>query len=121
MNLDEKTILAKNIIFKRFYSCFIFYSYFYFLYSIPDNNNGEINNDYERCRGLVLNVDNSAIEEHGLVISGTQIVFLELLDGSFKKTTVKANNFLRARMETDKVFKLEMKFLLFFISLMISK
>ncbi len=54
----------------------------------------------ERVVGKVVEVDNSQIEKHGLVLYGSQNIKVDI-DGRI----FRANNQLRAQMELDKIFK----------------
>ena len=52
----------------------------------------------------VLKVDNSLVEQHGLVKFGSQKLTVQLLNPKYKGFTTYANNELRAQMELDKEF-----------------
>ena len=52
----------------------------------------------------VIAVDNSQVEQHGLVRFGSQKLPVRLLDPKYRGTTYRANNELRAQMELDKEF-----------------
>lgn len=58
----------------------------------------------DRCAALVLEVDNSAIIDTGLVRSGEQRCTLELLGGLFQGRTVTGVNMLNGSLEQDKLF-----------------
>ena len=58
----------------------------------------------ERCTALVLETDDSAILDTGLVRSGEQRCTLELLDGVFAGRTVTGVNMLNGSLEQDKLF-----------------
>ena len=58
----------------------------------------------ERCTARVLETDNSAIIDTGLVRSGEQRCQLEILDGSFQGRTVTGINMLNGSLEQDKLF-----------------
>ena len=58
----------------------------------------------ERCTARVLEVDNSAIVDTGLVRSGEQRCRLELLDGAFQGQLVTGVNMLNGSLEQDKLF-----------------
>lgn len=58
----------------------------------------------DRCTARVLEVDNSAIIDTGLVRSGEQRCTLELLGGLFKGQTVTGVNMLNGSLEQDKLF-----------------
>ena len=58
----------------------------------------------ERCTASVLEVDDSAILDTGLVRSGEQRCTLELRDGAFAGQTVTGINLLNGSLEQDKLF-----------------
>ena len=58
-----------------------------------------------RARARVLDVDNSLIEKHNLVLFGSQRLNVKILNGPLKGHTFPAANELRAQMELDKLFK----------------
>lgn len=58
----------------------------------------------DRCAARVLEVDNSAIVDTGLVRSGEQRCTLELLGGKFEGQTVTGVNMLNGSLEQDKLF-----------------
>jgi uncharacterized membrane protein len=58
-----------------------------------------------RCSGMVSEVDNLHLHQHGLVITGSQGLTVRLLEGPYTGKTVKAGNTLLGKMETDKVFQ----------------
>jgi uncharacterized membrane protein len=55
-------------------------------------------------RARVVDVDNSDMQELGLLLKGTQNLNVEILSGKWKGQRFKAANHLRAQMELDKVF-----------------
>ena len=57
-----------------------------------------------RARGRVAQVDNSLIQQYGIVKAGSQSLQVELLSGEFKGKLVEARNDLIGKMETDKLF-----------------
>jgi uncharacterized membrane protein len=59
----------------------------------------------ERVEGRVVSVENSNMEQHGLILSGTQGVEVELLEGRFKGQTVLTGNHFLGKLELDRVFK----------------
>ncbi|MCD7748861.1 MAG: YibE/F family protein [Oscillospiraceae bacterium] len=58
----------------------------------------------DRCRALVLETDESAVIDTGLVRSGEQLCTLELLGGKFKGQIVTGVNMLNGSLEQDKLF-----------------
>ena len=63
-----------------------------------------IHQEAERCTARVLETDNSAIIDTGLVRSGEQRCQLEILDGRFQGRTVTGINMLNGSLEQDKLF-----------------
>ncbi|MCP4744534.1 MAG: YibE/F family protein [Desulfobacteraceae bacterium] len=74
------------------------------VYFLPTGFEECVKKEAVRCRGQVIAVDNSQIQQMGIVKSGDQTVTLKLLDGPFKANTVKASNALMGRMDRDKIF-----------------
>ena len=58
----------------------------------------------DRCAARVLEVNNDAIIDTGLVRSGEQICTVELLGGQFKGQVTQAVNMLNGSLEQDKLF-----------------
>jgi uncharacterized membrane protein len=58
----------------------------------------------EQVEGRVIFVDNSHLEQHGLVLSGTQSVEVELLKGRWKGQVERTGNHFLGKMELDRVF-----------------
>lgn len=58
----------------------------------------------DTARAEILSVDNSTVESVGLSEYGTQQVRARILSGPFKGKEVRAENMLRAQLETDKKF-----------------
>ena len=58
-----------------------------------------------RARARVLEVDNSLIEKHNLVLFGSQRLKVQILNGPLKGRVFEAGNELRAQMELDKLFR----------------
>jgi uncharacterized membrane protein len=57
-----------------------------------------------RARGVVLDTDNSQVDQLGIVKVGTQLVTVEILSGPFKGKIVEGTNALVGSMELDKMF-----------------
>ncbi|GAK51757.1 YibE/F family protein [Candidatus Moduliflexus flocculans] len=57
-----------------------------------------------RVRGRVTQVDNSLIQQYGILKAGSQSLIVEILGGDFKGQRVDARNDLIGKMETDKMF-----------------
>jgi uncharacterized membrane protein len=58
-----------------------------------------------RCRGEIISVDNSEIQQFGHLLKGSQTVTLTLLDGEFAGEKYEALNQLLGRLDRDKIFK----------------
>jgi Predicted multitransmembrane protein len=58
----------------------------------------------ERVRGMVMEVDDSGVQQFGIVKTGTQDLKVRILDGRFKGEEVDATNQLLGKMELDKFF-----------------
>lgn len=58
-----------------------------------------------RYRGLVRDVDNSLLQQFGIVKAGSQSLQVEILNGPYAGQVVEAGNHLIGKMETDKVFR----------------
>ncbi len=74
------------------------------LYFLPTGFEDRIQPNTERCRGKVLETDNSEVQQFGIVKQGDQNVTLELLDGKFKGRKVTGMNPLLGQMDKDKLF-----------------
>lgn len=55
-------------------------------------------------KAKVLEVDNSNLEQHGIVKTGTQQVKVKLLDGKDKGLEIWGPNYLKGQLELDKMF-----------------
>ena len=55
-------------------------------------------------RGMIRAVDNSELEQYGIVKTGNQAVEVEILNGKFKGLVAKSNNMLMGKLELDKMF-----------------
>lgn len=75
------------------------------LYLIPTGYEERLLPNTERVEGRVVSVENSNMEQHGLILSGTQGVEVELLEGRFKGQTVRTGNHFLGKLELDRVFK----------------
>ena len=60
--------------------------------------------DSLRCRGEVIEVDDSQVRTFGIVTAGIQGLSLRLLDGPFSGRVVEAHNEMLGKMELDKRF-----------------
>jgi uncharacterized membrane protein len=74
------------------------------LFFVPTGFERCISKQSLRCRGEVIAVENSGIQQFGMIKNGDQSVTLELLGGKFKNQVVQANNPLMGQMDRDKLF-----------------
>ena len=75
------------------------------LFFLPTGFEGAlVYQEAERCTARVLEVDNSAIIDTGLVRSGEQRCQLEIRDGAFAGQVVTGVNMLNGSLEQDKIF-----------------
>ncbi|EGJ49388.1 YibE/F family protein [Desulfocurvibacter africanus] len=72
---------------------------------LPSGFEGRQQGPSERCRGEVLTVDNSHMQQFGIVKAGFQTVDLRLLGGPHVGAIVEAHNELLGKMDMDKVFQ----------------
>jgi uncharacterized membrane protein len=59
----------------------------------------------ERSRAKVLEVDNSLVQQFGIVKAGSQSLLVHILDGPYADQEIEATNNLIGKMETDKLFQ----------------
>lgn len=74
------------------------------LFFMPTGFEKSSSQDVERVRGLVLEADNSEVQQFGIVKTGTQDLKVRIFNGRFKGKEVNANNHLLGKMELDKFF-----------------
>ncbi|MDR0764587.1 MAG: YibE/F family protein [Synergistaceae bacterium] len=74
------------------------------LYFLPTGFEDRLPKDTEQAEGRVVAVDNSHMEQHGLVLSGSQGVEVELLGGKWKGQIIRTGNHFLGKMELDRVF-----------------
>lgn len=77
----------------------------FFLIFIPTGFSKQIYINSEGIRAKVVSVDNSGVQETGLIKQGDQLCFIEIETGSHKGEQVDAINLLSGKMEFDKIFK----------------
>ena len=75
------------------------------VYLLPTGFEAKVEKNAVRCKGRVLAVDNSQIQQMGMIKAGDQEVTLELLDGPFKGEKVSGGNPLLGRLDRDKIFQ----------------
>ena len=74
------------------------------LYWLPTGYEKNIDAKATHSRRLVMEVDNSEVQQLGIVKVGTQALTLKLLDGPHKGQTVEGINQLLGKLEMDKMF-----------------
>lgn len=72
---------------------------------IPTGFEKEEDPTYIKVRAKVMSVDNSQLEQIGIVKVGSQSLQIKILDGKFKGKTVDAPNLLSGKLEIDKIFE----------------
>lgn len=75
------------------------------LYFIPTDFDKRVSDNAVRCKGEVVEVDNTEVHQFGLVKTGPQGVTLKMLDGEFKGQFFKGTNEILGQMDKDKIFK----------------
>lgn len=63
--------------------------------------------DTVRARGRIIAVDNTELEQYGIVKTGNQSVEIEILNGKFKGMRTESNNMLMGKLELDKMFMID--------------
>jgi uncharacterized membrane protein len=76
------------------------------LFFIPTGFENRLQKDVLRARALITAVDNSELEQYGIVKTGNQGVEIEILNGPFKGLVTESNNMLMGKLELDKMFSI---------------
>lgn len=92
-------IKAHDFLSAAFFAAVCVFLYFLDLYPHNSDDAGF------KCSARVLAVDNSRVEEIGILKKGCQSLKVEILEGDFKGEVFDARNILRAQMDFDKMFK----------------
>jgi len=74
------------------------------LFIMPTGFEKVVSSNSARAKALVLETNNSLLNQHGIVKTGAQSLKLEILDTEFKGRILDAHNHLLGKMEIDKVF-----------------
>ena len=74
------------------------------LYLIPTEFDQRVADNAERCRAEILTVDNTDIDQFGIVKTGPQAVTMIILEGKFKGQVLSGTNELLGQMDKDKFF-----------------
>lgn len=72
---------------------------------VPTGYEARVEKNAVRCRGKIVAVDNSDVQQYGMVRAGDQVVTVEILSGPYKGLIRKANNPLLGQMDRDKLFQ----------------
>jgi len=72
---------------------------------VPSGFQSAYAQNVNRVRSRVLSVDDSRIQQYGIVRAGSQLLTVEIVDGPFRGQVVEACNDLIGKMETDKMFR----------------
>ena len=83
---------------------FFFFALTVLLHFTPTGFEHRQAGDSVRCRGEVVQVDDSQVRTFGVVTAGIQGLALTLLDGPFAGRTVEAHNEMLGKMDLDKRF-----------------
>ena len=75
------------------------------LYFVPTGFEERLPRNTERVEGRIISVDNTHLEQHGLILSGSQSVEVELLGGRWKGQIVHTGNHFLGKMEIDRLFE----------------
>lgn len=74
------------------------------LYFIPTDFDQRIADNAVRCKGEVIEVDNSEVHQFGIVKTGPQTVVLKILEGKFEGQVFTGTNEILGQMDKDKIF-----------------
>lgn len=61
--------------------------------------------EYLRCKGKVVSVDNQSVYQRGVVKTGIQGVAVEIMDGIYSGQQVATTNVMLGKLELDKIFQ----------------
>ncbi|HKI80924.1 MAG TPA: YibE/F family protein, partial [Pseudodesulfovibrio sp.] len=75
------------------------------LYCLPTGFESTKDKDAVRCTGRITAVDDSHVQDLGMIRAGEQEITLDILDGPFRGKTFTANNQLLGQLDRDKLFK----------------
>lgn len=98
--VSAKNILNRNVIFVLIIALIIGA-----LLLTPDLYSSPYAREEERYAAEVLDVDNTLIQQYGIVKAGSQQLKVRLLEGPYAGQEVNASNDLVGKMESDKMFK----------------
>ena len=84
---------------------FVFISLSIAVFCLPTGYEKNTTRDAVRCKGRVVAVDNSQVQQFNIVKSGDQLVEIQVETGPFKGRRFSANNPLLGQMDRDKLFR----------------
>jgi uncharacterized membrane protein len=76
------------------------------LYYIPTGFENRLQKNTDNAEGKVLTVDNTSVEQHGILVSGSQGLDVEILTGGRKGEIIRTGNHFLGKMELDRVFEI---------------
>lgn len=74
--------------------------------TIPDIYHSPYAREEERCTGRVVSIDNSLMQQYGIIKAGSQRMTVTVLDGPHEGKEISAGNDLIGKMESDKMFRI---------------
>ncbi len=74
------------------------------LWYLPTQYDQRVDASAERCRGRVVEVDDSGLQRHAIIKVGSQQLVVEAVDGRYAGTRFSLGNQLLGRLDVDKVF-----------------
>jgi uncharacterized membrane protein len=74
------------------------------LLALPTGFEKVVTSNSVRAKAIVVETDNSLLNQHGIVKTGAQKLKLEILDSDFRGQVLETYNHLIGKMEMDKVF-----------------
>ena len=98
-NYRRKSYLKQDLFLIVLFSCCSVLLYF-----LPTGFEERMQKNAVRCRGRVIEVDNSDLLQTGIVKQGMQALTVKLLDGPYTGEVVEATNQVIGKMELDKIF-----------------
>ena len=98
-NYRRKSYLKQDLFLIVLFSCCSVLLYF-----LPTGFEERMQKNAVRCRGRVIEVDNSDLLQTGIVKQGMQALTVKLLDGPYKGEVVEATNQVIGKLELDKIF-----------------
>lgn len=98
-NYRRKSHIKQDLFLIILFSCCSILLYFF-----PTGFEDRVQKNAVRCRGRVIEVDNSDLLQTGIVKQGMQALTVKLLDGPYEGEVVEATNQVIGKLELDKIF-----------------